>query len=262
MDPLADFRDLCLAPAPAPAPAPAADLLDAPAVAARVAASAARVFVVCGRPVSGRTTLAAIVRQAVRAARPAAHVAVDTTYEHVAAANATLVAAVERALRLTAPTGVTVLVTLARVAHDAVCHVATADSYAVATLRARYGIGVDRLVRNYHANLVALDNHRALGIRPAQAAHAAARGGAVADPPRTPRALDKWYYRAARRRSSAGFADAFAFADELLTRAAAAADAAADDDHPDAPRERERERELDPLALALVELLTARGAPV
>ena len=214
MDPLSDFRDLA-PPAPVAPDAAATEtpVFDAAAVDAAVGATSARVLVVYGPPLSGRTTLAALVCARVRAHTPAHLPTVDATYEHAAVTHATLAARARERARSTP--GTTVLLAHTRVDAPCALSMRTTDFYSPALVRRHFGASVAALRRTYHSNLLALRNHRAFGIAPVARA-AAAR----APPPHSAHDMERWYHRhrTRARRSAAALADAFSDADLLIAR--------------------------------------------
>jgi hypothetical protein len=198
MDPVLEFRDLCVG-TPRHAAEPVA-LFRTAEIERAVRASRARVVVVHGRAGSGRSYVAEVARRAM-AAR---YVEVDETYSH--SVNVTLT---RRALdkQVAASNEPHLYVLLAKYEREGVCSICTADYIDEAALRSRYGVGIQRFVRNYGASIVQMHNHRAFGIEPTT--H---RFSQQLLEPRTPLLVERMF------RAQRGDPEPFAFADTLVAR--------------------------------------------
>lgn len=162
--------------------------------------SSARVAVVHGRAGSGRSYVAEIVRRAMAAS----YVEVDETYSH--SVNVTLT---RRALdkHIAASRSPRVFVLLAKYERDGVLSLCTVDFVDEGVMRAKYGVGVQRFLRNYGGNIVQMHNHRAFGIEPTTSR--------FAQPPLEPRSstLIERMFRAQR-----GDPEPYTFAGALVAR--------------------------------------------
>ena len=213
MDPISEFRDLCVATTPeeeaqqedntknAKSAKNAKSLFDTASIEACVRASpSARTAVVYGRAGSGRSYVAEIVRRAMAAS----YVEVDETYSH--SVNVTLT---RRALdkHIAASRSPRVFVLLAKYERDGVLSLCTVDFVDEGVMRAKYGVGVQRFLRNYGGNIVQMHNHRAFGIEPTTSR--------FAQPPLEPRSstLIERMFRAQR-----GDPEPYTFAGALVAR--------------------------------------------
>ena len=162
--------------------------------------ASARVAVVHGRAGSGRSYVAEIVRRAMAAS----YVEVDETYSH--SVNVTLT---RRALdkHIAASRSPRVFVLLAKYERDGVLSLCTVDFVDEGVMRAKYGVGVQRFLRNYGGNIVQMHNHRAFGIEPTTSR--------FAQPPLEPRSstLIERMFRAQR-----GDPEPYTFAGALVAR--------------------------------------------
>ena len=216
MDPISEFRDLCVATTQeeeaqqddntkgaksAKSAQNAKSLFDTASIEACVRASpSARTAVVYGRAGSGRSYVAEIVRRTMAAA----YVEIDETYSH--SVNVTLT---RRALdkHIAASRAPRVFVLLAKYERDGVVSLCTTDYVDEAVMRARYGVGVQRFLRNYGGNIAQMHNHRTFGIEPTTSR--------FAQPPLEPRSstLIERMFRAQR-----GDPEPYTFAGALVAR--------------------------------------------
>jgi len=199
IDPICEFRDLCVLQEPEPARDTASLFLER-AIESAVRSSGSRVVVVYGRAGSGRSYVAEVARRSI-ATR---YVEVDETYSH--SVNVTLT---RRALdkHIAASRGPRVYVTLAKYERAGVLSLCTVDFIHEDAMRARYGVGIQRFLRNYGGNIVQMHNHRAFGIE--STTHRFAPGSLE---PRTSPLLERMF------RAQRGDPEPYSFADTLVAR--------------------------------------------
>lgn len=215
MDPFADFSDLlCVA-----APERPNDLFFDDAIHSAVVQSGKRVVIVYGRVGSGRTHVAGIARRALYDSGCVV-VGVVTTFENSASTTLTrrgIAAACVETCTL-AGRGV-VFVTVGRVARPDATTLHTMAFMNEAALRARYGIGRERLNRIYQCNIGALHRFRVHGVR-AQRTDVTTSGvgsSAATLVPSSVALLERVFLWQARRRGKHSYdADAFSYADVVL----------------------------------------------
>lgn len=246
MDPISEFRDLCVATREeeeveeeqqqqqqagcaksAKSAKSTRGLFDTASIEAAVrACPSARTAVVYGRAGSGRSYVAEIVRRTMAAA----YVEIDETYSH--SVNVTLT---RRALdkHIAASRSPRVFVLLAKYERGGVVSLCTTDYVDEAVMRARYGVGVQRFLRNYGGNIAQMHNHRTFGIEPTTSR--------FAQPPLEPRSstLIERMFRAQR-----GDPEPYTFAGALVAR-----------------YEGEDEEEVPELIVEVLSLLLAKKKP-
>jgi hypothetical protein len=134
----------------------------------------------------------------------ATYVEIDETYSH--SVNVTLT---RRALdkHIAASRAPRVFVLLAKYERDGVVSLCTTDFIDEAVMRAKYGVGIQRFLRNYGGNIAQMHNHRAFGIEPTTSR--------FAQPPLEPRSstLIERMFRAQR-----GDPEPYTFAGALVAR--------------------------------------------
>jgi hypothetical protein len=197
VDPMDEFRDLCVAENPEPR-SDAVRLFHIGAIERAVRASTARVVSVYGRAGSGRSYVAEIVRRSVCAT----YVEIDETYSH--SVNVTLT---RRALdkHIAASRTPRVFVLLSKYERPGVLALCTVDFIDEEAMRKKYGVGIQRFVRNYGGNIVQMHNHRVFGIEPTT--H---RFSQAAVEPRTSLLIDRMF------RAQRGDPDPYSFAGAMV----------------------------------------------
>ena len=199
MDPVDEFRDLCFE--QAEAPNDAALFRDAD-VQREVRAARPKVVVVYGRAGSGRSHVADVARRAM----DGRYVEVDETYAH--SVNVTLTRrALDKHIAAASTRRVYVLLAKYDRARPDVLTLHTVDYIDECAMRARYGVGIQRFLRNYGGSIVQMHNHRAFGIEPATHRFAPAMLE-----PRTSLLVERMF------RGQRGDPEAFSFADTLVAR--------------------------------------------
>lgn len=199
VDPMEEFRDLCVAESPE-SRSDAVRLFHIGAIERAVRASKARVVAVYGRAGSGRSYVAEIVRRSVGAT----YVEIDETYSH--SVNVTLT---RRALdkHIAASRTPRVFVLLSNYERADVLALCTVDFIDEEAMRRKYGVGIQRFVRNYGGNIVQMHNHRVFGVEPTT--H---RFSQASLEPRTSLLLDRMF------RAQRGDPDPYSFAGAMVAR--------------------------------------------
>jgi hypothetical protein len=200
MDPVEEFRDLFVGSSPSAIAPPVPALFREAEIERVVRASRARVVIVHGRAGSGRSHVAEVARRAMMAR----YVEVDETYAH--SVNVTLT---RRALdrHIAASKTPRVYVLLAKHEPEGACVLCTVDFIDECAMRARYGVGIQRFVRNYGGSIWQMHNHREYAIEPTT--HRFAQQQLE---PRTPLLLERMF------RAQRGDPEPFAFADAVVAR--------------------------------------------
>ena len=214
MDPVDEFRDLCVSEPSAPSAPSAPQAPSAPSALFRdedirreVRAARPRFVVVYGRAGSGRSHVADVARRAM----DGRYVEVDETYAH--SVNVTLTRrALDKHIAAAPPSLRRVYVLLARYERctngsNTVLPLCTVDYIDECVLRERYGVGIQRFLRNYGGSVVQMHNHRAFGIEPAMHRFAPALLE-----PRSSLLVERMF------RAQRGDPEAFSFADALVSR--------------------------------------------
>ena len=212
MDPVDEFRDLCVS-EPSASQAPSASAHSAlfrdEDIRREVRAARPRFVVVYGRAGSGRSHVADVARRAM----DGRYVEVDETYAH--SVNVTLTRrALDKHIATAPPSLRRVYVLLAKyercangTGSNTVLPLCTVDYIDECVMRERYGVGIQRFLRNYGGSVVQMHNHRAFGIEPAMHRFAPALLE-----PRSSLLVERMF------RAQRGDPEAFSFADALVSR--------------------------------------------
>jgi hypothetical protein len=200
MDPVDEFRDLCVS--DAAATRACVPLFREADIQREVRAARPKVVVVYGRAGSGRSHVADVARRAM----DARYVEVDETYAH--SVNVTLTRrALDKHIAAASTRRVYVLLAKYDRASPHVLTLHTVDYIDECAMRDRYGVGIQRFLRNYGGSVVQMHNHRAFGIEPATHRFAPALLE-----PRTSLLVERMF------RGQRGDPEPFAFADALVAR--------------------------------------------